>query len=1024
MDKSIKRWLIVLGVVFLIGLILIVLAFGWFARRGKAFDSRPLVLIISPDNYNQYQTGEGVLIQATAREYNGLSRMEIWVNDSLVDAVDVEVEGTTNLELLSYWVPTSDGRQQIIVRATSSDGVDGQGMVEIYTSASKDDGTGKYIVEDGDTLASIAEEHGSSAEELTDLNPGLAPGGPAPGDDLIVPDTEPSSDEPSAPEGGGGEPPSIDPGPPLVEFPFSIVEMVRLNTEEMSTLRLEVTALRTWEEYERLHCYVGIAELLPQWYPDRDRNQATDESFEKLGRGWWNTDETMQGDAAPVIQWPVDQPFPASIFCVGTTGGLTEAVDFEKVELNIPPEQWNGIKYPVTVDGLGGRLLVETRVSLESTSIPIRLDPTMTVPTNVRADEEDGRLEWEYYPEADELPIDGFRIYVDGTLQWAVNADTWFTRIPAEWFDPPCGESYSLSVTAFRVEGDDWPESFHARVETEQTDCTRQVEVTFVSLETYHLGGDGDYEERGGDVGPAYGAFGANRARLTFDQGRERRGWGGLDRPDGLSHDSSYDLIEIAAMGSWGFSNPEPMVITEVPVDGVLRVSAGIMDRDTGRCRYEGDNGCDDRLCSGTHPPITFDELIASDGEMLRSEILSRNGRCRFVFEYRLVDDGSAGGTGDEGIPPLPWLHYIDLDVDPISGETAVEVQNIGTGEWADFPLTIELQTPDGASLGRHTFYDVEIPVDGHETVTIPAFSEEPIFDVCVFIDPDDDVVELYERAGGALIHYPICPGLPDLRIDTVSYEERDGNWLDVTVQNIGADDLENRVVAFEIRFLDRPVTITDRFFTVPQNIPAGGTQVISLGPLEDRVRANMGLGYDVEVNPDSTIAEESYENNLFSVREGTRVAIHLTEITVPYDRGDEFGVDINFYIGSLSGHTRYRQTVDWSIRDIDWDNCRESRDVCNRYYGIDIDYSQLWFDIRGDETLIAEVTFRQPDTSWERGTETRIYYPPHWGAGDINRVTGECTTDELTPVGVRWISHRYDWDLEFKFCRENYGEE
>jgi len=473
MDKSKKRWLIVLGVVFLIGLILIVLALGWFARRGKAFDSRPLVLIISPDNYNQYQTGEGVLIQATAREYNGLSRMEIWVNDSLVDAVDAEVEGTTNLELLSYWVPTSDGRQQIIVRATSSDGVDGQGMVEIYTSASKDDGTGKYIVEEGDTLASIAEEHGSSAEELTDLNPGLAPGGPAPGDDLIVPDTEPSSDEPSAPEGGGGEPPSIDPGPPLVEFPFSIVEMVRLNTEEMSTLRLEVTALRTWEEYERLHCYVGLAELLPQWYPDRDRNQATDESFEKLGRGWWNTDETMQGDAAPVIQWPVDQPFPASIFCVGTTGGLTEAVDFEKVELNIPPEQWNGIKYPVTVDGLGGRLLVETRVSLESTSIPIRLDPTMTVPTNVRADEEDGRLEWEYYPEADELPIDGFRIYVNGTLQWAVNADTWFTRIPAEWFDPTCGESYSLSVTAFRVEGDDWPESFHARVETEQTDCTR-----------------------------------------------------------------------------------------------------------------------------------------------------------------------------------------------------------------------------------------------------------------------------------------------------------------------------------------------------------------------------------------------------------------------------------------------------------------------------------------------------------------------------------------------------------------------
>ena len=133
MDKSKKRWLIVLGIVLLIGLIVIVLTLGWFARRGKAFESRPLVLIISPDNYDNYQTGEGILIQATAREENGLSRMEVWINDSLVEAVDAEVEETTNLELLSYWVPTSDGKQKIIVRATSSDGVDGQGMVVIYT---------------------------------------------------------------------------------------------------------------------------------------------------------------------------------------------------------------------------------------------------------------------------------------------------------------------------------------------------------------------------------------------------------------------------------------------------------------------------------------------------------------------------------------------------------------------------------------------------------------------------------------------------------------------------------------------------------------------------------------------------------------------------------------------------------------------------------------------------------------------------------------------------------------------------
>ena len=98
-------------------------------------------------------------------------------------------------------------------------------------------------------MASIAEEHGSSPDELEDLNPGLGADGPSPGDELIVPDTEPAGDGGLPPDGDGGDPPSVDPGPPLIDFPISIVEMIRINTEEMATLRVEVTALRTWEEY-------------------------------------------------------------------------------------------------------------------------------------------------------------------------------------------------------------------------------------------------------------------------------------------------------------------------------------------------------------------------------------------------------------------------------------------------------------------------------------------------------------------------------------------------------------------------------------------------------------------------------------------------------------------------------------------------------------------------------------------------------------------------------------------------------
>jgi hypothetical protein len=141
MDKSKKRWLIILGVVLLIGVILLTLVLGWFSRRGKAFNSRPLVLIHDPILNDQFQVGDGVLVHATAREDNGLSRIELWVNDVLVDAVDTEEQESTNLVLLSTWIPTFEGEQQIIVRAISTDGIPGQSSIQINVIAARWNGS-------------------------------------------------------------------------------------------------------------------------------------------------------------------------------------------------------------------------------------------------------------------------------------------------------------------------------------------------------------------------------------------------------------------------------------------------------------------------------------------------------------------------------------------------------------------------------------------------------------------------------------------------------------------------------------------------------------------------------------------------------------------------------------------------------------------------------------------------------------------------------------------------------------------
>ncbi len=172
MDKSKKRWLIVLGIVLLIGLIILALFLGWFSRRGRAFDSRPLVLIQEPGYDDNFQVGDGVIIHATATEDNGLTRIELWINDVLIDALDAEEPAPTNLALLSSWIPTYEGETQIIVRAISNDDIPGQSSIRINV-VSMEESSAVHLVEEEETLESIADEYGSSPEELEELNPGM-----------------------------------------------------------------------------------------------------------------------------------------------------------------------------------------------------------------------------------------------------------------------------------------------------------------------------------------------------------------------------------------------------------------------------------------------------------------------------------------------------------------------------------------------------------------------------------------------------------------------------------------------------------------------------------------------------------------------------------------------------------------------------------------------------------------------------------------------------------------------------------
>ena len=146
----------------------------------------------------------------------------------------------------------------------------------------------------------------------------------------------------------------------------------------------------------------------------------------KALRYWRLTDEYVQWDVAPylvgigttpIIFWPASDSLPLTISCVGIAGGGTEALDLGHIELNIEPNYWNGITRLVGSTGPDGEFAIAFRVTPvgdHPRGVPIYLDPDMSPPINVRIDEERSSLHWDYEPEADEEPIDGFRVYLSG----------------------------------------------------------------------------------------------------------------------------------------------------------------------------------------------------------------------------------------------------------------------------------------------------------------------------------------------------------------------------------------------------------------------------------------------------------------------------------------------------------------------------------------------------------------------------------------------------------------------------------
>ena len=251
------------------------------------------------------------------------------------------------------------------------------------------------------------------------------------------------------------------------------------------------------------------------------------------------------------------------------------------------------------------------------------------------------------------------------------------------------------------------------------------------------------------------------------------------------------------------------------------------------------------------------------------------------------------------------------MSVDEASGQVRLVVRNTGTAAWPGRDLNIELQSRTGLSLGVYTWPGFSLEAGQRATLEHPDMRLSAPFDACVMIDPYDDVLEELERSG-ALFHHPTCPQLPDLVIGDVQYDPAGGGRLRVTVHNAGDGTLENRTVGLQSMLSDGSRLYLDGWWP---NITLGPyeSRTFDLSGVTESAYEQMRIGYSVIVNPDHTIAEANYENNVFTVERTVRVRFEPLEFFSGRAGENQLQCRTEVHFNIFIGHGTSADDVVWT---------------------------------------------------------------------------------------------------------------
>jgi hypothetical protein len=838
--KGCVRWGLWLGLPALAIVCIVAASLVYFQARARAFNFRPLVLIHNPINREHIPMGERVLVNATARNKNGIKNIELWVDGKFYFAQQAPAdERLSSLVLMAPWEPLGGGEHTLVVRAVSQDGVGGQASIRIWVETAQ---LAESVPPEGETEEIAFESSEDSGPRASNPPTGGSP---------------PSSDAPPAPAdsppGGGLELPA--PSEPLSEEPVGV--------------KIEALALETGVAYEQLHCYVSMGNLEPQWYPDADHDQSTDESFALVGDTQWNVSEYLTGDQVPVIMWPGNETLPFEVTCVGITAGGTDSVSLGMVEILAEPETWDGATRRAESLGDEGSFALDYRIGVPSPGMgfPAILVPSITPPTNLRTS---GfyQLQWDWEPSTDppEEPIDGFYIYVNNTLQFTVSDSAARSiTLPPEWFNPPCGLDYNITMSAWRWNPDDHTdnfESFPSEPLTFTRDTLAECDIAaYVTFDALTFSGGFDDEGRSDSLGP-----------LMLMMGVTSEGYSRSLTLDGFCRGGSPgDCVGVRLAPDVSHSIGTLMLMSDDPNN--VRVPLTAEGLDINYILFDQDGDDTEMWCEGVvHVPR--EELFNTEGAVdYTNTLISRipDGRCQVGYSIRSELIPSYGE--DVSYPPLPQLGVEDIIIE--DSRYWINVRNYSSATWA-YDLKILMTRNSGEEINYFTLPDFVLS-PGHDAdifdADMPTLTRPQ--DLCVTLDPENVVLESVERDNPGWTAGPFCLDAPDLRIETAGFNSEADPKLVITVLNYGSAPLETNEIRIKII---NSIGLERTFLSTTGSSGLGpweSTPVeIAMSGLAGLVSSPDGrVGLTLIVDPNDDVIESDETNNTFSFGDGARRA-------------------------------------------------------------------------------------------------------------------------------------------------------